>query len=233
MKSELQLRKVKTAFKALDSYQDGKIIKHILQEAIRIGTPWTEEVNDLIGDVSENGIHLGRYSTKDRLMFTQKWSYRDRANQLRRLEQKVTTTTGLYKELTGQPTAIEPAPYITTNPRRNDEIRQIFALRAGASSLRADLANRHRATTSICRLCGSFDETARHVFDDCEKLTKRREKIQKRLDKYQQTYGELLSDIVLSNDITEARLRRAGLKKYTEIDQIRKDAVKYFMKHFQ
>ena len=53
------------------------------------------------------------------------------------------------------------------------------------------------------------------------------------MNEYMQTYGELLSDIVLGNAITKARLHRAGIKKYTEIDSIRKDAVKIMMKKFQ
>ena len=122
MKAELQLRKVKQAFKILSSNKEGKIIKSVLQEATRIGTPWTDEINDLIGDVTERGVHLGKYSTRDELSFTEKWLMKDRRNQIRRLEQKVTTTTGLYRELTSQPAVTEPAPYIVTNPRRNDEI---------------------------------------------------------------------------------------------------------------
>ena len=119
---------------------------------MRIGTPWTDEVNDLIGDVGRQGVYLGNYSTQDELSFTKKWLTKDHRNQMRRLEQRVQTTTGLYKELTALEATIETAPYITTNHRRNDEIRQIFALRAGASTLRSDLENRHRAPTSICTL---------------------------------------------------------------------------------
>ena len=77
-----------------------------------------------------------------------------------------------------------------------------------------------------------FDETARHVLYDCQHLESRRRKIRRRLDEFQQTYGELLSDITLSNEITEARLRRAGLKNYVKIDTIRKDAIKHMMKKF-
>ena len=119
---------------------------------MRIGTPWTEEINDLIGDVSGHGIYLGHYSAKDELSFTKRWLTRDHRNQMRRLEDRVQTTIGLYRELTALEATIEPAPYITTNPRRGDEIRTIFALRAGASTLRSDQENRHRATTAICRL---------------------------------------------------------------------------------
>ena len=53
------------------------------------------------------------------------------------------------------------------------------------------------------------------------------------MNEYMQTYGEQLSDIILGNEITEARLHRAGIKKYKEIDSIRKDAVKIMMKKFQ
>ena len=122
MKAELQLRKVNLALKTLSSNKEGKIIKSILREAIRVGTPWTDEVNDLIGDTTERGVHLGRYSARDELSFAKSWLMKDRRNQLRRLEQRVITTTGLYRDLTSQPAVIEPAPYITTNPRRNDDI---------------------------------------------------------------------------------------------------------------
>ena len=152
VKAELQLRKVNAAFKALHKSQEGRILNTVLREAMRIGTPWTEEINDLIGDVNGNGIYLGNYSTKDEFSFTKKWLTKDHRNQMRRLEQRVQKTTGLYRELTALEAIIEPAPYITTNPRRGDEIRTIFALRAGASTLRSDLENRHRAPTSICRL---------------------------------------------------------------------------------
>ena len=47
-----------------------------------------------------------------------------------------------------------------------------------------------------------------------------------------QTHEELLSDIVLCIAVTEMRLHRAGLKKYAEIDAIRKKAVKTIMRHF-
>ena len=50
MRSELQMRKVKIALKALDSSQQGKIFPQVLREAMQTGTPWTDEVNELIGD---------------------------------------------------------------------------------------------------------------------------------------------------------------------------------------
>ena len=178
------MRKVKIALKALHSSQQRKIFPQILREAMRIGTPWTDEVNELIGDACGRGKWLGNITTKDELNFPKLWLMKDSRSQHARLERTVWKTTGLYKELTEPNSIIEVAPYITTNPRRNEEIRTIFALRAGASTLRADMENRHRSETSICRLCGMFDETARHVFDDCYHLTRRRRTIQRRLDEF-------------------------------------------------
>ena len=232
MKSELQMRKVKIALKALHSSQQGRIFPHVLREAMYTGTPWTDEVNEHIGDACGRGKWLGNLTTKDEIDFPKLWLMKDSRSQHARLERTVWKTTGLFKELTEANSSIKVAPYITTNPRINEEIRTIFALRSGSSTLRADMENRHRAETAICRLCGMFDETARHVLDDCQHLESRRRKIRRRLDKFQQTYGELLSDITLSNEITEARLRRAGLKNYQKIDTIRKDAIKQMMKKF-
>ena len=53
---------------------------------MRIGTPWTDEVNDLIGDVGGQGVYLGKYSIQDELSFTKKWLTKDHRNQMRRLE---------------------------------------------------------------------------------------------------------------------------------------------------
>ena len=178
------MRKVKIALKALDSSQQGKIFPQVLREAMRNGTPWTDEVNEHISDVCGRGKWLGNLTTDDELAFPKLWLMKDSRSQHARLERTVWKTTGLYKELTEPNSIIKAAPYITTNLRRNEEIRTIFALRVGASTLRADMENRHRSDTSICRLCGKFDETARHVFDDCHHLTHRRRTIQRRLDEF-------------------------------------------------
>ena len=93
------------------------------------------------------------------------WKQYAQRKQWRRLETKVTKTTGLYKELNPGGLMIGPANYIKYNPRESDTIRQIFKLRSGSSSLRADKEARHLSNTSTCRLCGIFDETARHAID--------------------------------------------------------------------
>ena len=152
MKAELRMRKVNIALKALDYSQHGKIFPEILREAMRVGTPWTDSVNEDIGDACGRGKWLGNVTNYDLLNFPKLWLMKDKRNQHSRLERTVLKTTGLYKELTEANSVIEVAPYITTNPRRNEEIRTIFALRAGASTLRADMENRHRCETSLCRL---------------------------------------------------------------------------------
>ena len=85
MKSELQMRKVKTAFRALHASQRGKILSTLLQEAIQIGTPWTDEVNEHIGDAWGHGKWLGNYNIKDELEFEKNWLKRDQKNQQARL----------------------------------------------------------------------------------------------------------------------------------------------------
>ena len=43
------------------------------------------------------------------------------------------------------------------------------------------------------------------------------------------TYGELLSDLILGNQISENRISRAGKKNLIKVDKIRKKAVIKFM----
>ena len=57
-------------------------------------------------------------------------------------------------------------------------------------------------------------------------------KTQRKLNRLENTYGEILSDILLSNHYTETRLNRANSKNYEKIDKIRKSAIKKFMEHF-
>ena len=122
----------------------------------------------------------------------------------------MTKTTGLYKELNPTGDVPGPASYITLNPRESEAIRQTFRLRSGSSTLRADRETRHLSRTSICRMCGIHDETARHVFDQCPALRDERRKTKKKLNKCFYIHGETMSDILLANYHTELRLMRGG-----------------------
>ena len=124
------------------------------------------------------------------LYVNEDWQLYSQRKQWNRLESKVTKTTGLYKELNPQGLMNGLANYIKYNPRESDAIRQIFKLRSGSSSLRADQEARHLSNTSTCRLCGIFDETARHVIDQCPTLRTTRRDIQKQMDKCDGTHGE-------------------------------------------
>ena len=165
MKSEIKLKRIKMANKILAENKVGTIASDVLNHALNTGTPWTDEVNEDIGDVHGNGKWLRTITKADQLYLTQNWERFDHRKQWRRLEQRVTATTGLYKELNQHDQPLETASYIIMNPRNNEAIRHIFKLRSGSSNLRGDKATRHLANTSICRHCGTFDETARHVFD--------------------------------------------------------------------
>ena len=67
MKAELQLKKVKAAFKALHNDYQGSILTEILQMAMTTGTPWTDEINEHIGNVCGPGKWLGNYTARDEL----------------------------------------------------------------------------------------------------------------------------------------------------------------------
>ena len=168
LKSEIQLKRMKLGIRAVDPNQNHTILYDIMQAALDIGTKWTEEVNELISDALGPGQWLRNLD--DRLVnkITSLWAKRDQGKQWDRINIKRRKTTVLYRELNPRGT-VAPivAPYITTNPKRNEDIQQIFALRASTSNLRADLAIRKRTNISTCRLCGTADETARHVIDDC------------------------------------------------------------------
>ena len=56
-----------------------------------------------------------------------------------------------------------------------------------------------------------------------------RKSTQTKLDRLQNTYGELLSDILLANHYTEKRLERSGMRNYTKVDKVRKLAINGFM----
>ena len=58
----------------------------------------------------------------------------DRRRQWKRIEKRVTKTTGLYKELNPEGEMEGPARYLTVNTRETDAIRAIFKLRAGTTT---------------------------------------------------------------------------------------------------
>ena len=60
MKAELQLRKVKLAFKALHNDNRSRILHDVLRVAMNTGTQWTDEVNEHISDTCGNGKWLGK-----------------------------------------------------------------------------------------------------------------------------------------------------------------------------
>ena len=161
------------ASKILSPNKTGTIANEVLTHALEIGTPWTDEVSDDIGEFHGQGKWLKTLTNGDKLYMDQEWKKYDSRKQWSRLLNKVTKTTGLYKELNPKGEMPGPANYITLNPRSTDAIRHIFKLRSGASNLRDDKATRHLANTSTCRHCGEYDETARHIFDQCAALATR------------------------------------------------------------
>jgi len=201
---------------------------HALEE----GTTWTDEVNEDIGDLYGRGMWLKTLAHSKHLHVEEDWKLFAQQRQWKRLENKVTQTTGLYKELNPGGLMNGTASYIRYNPRDSEAIRQIFKIRSGSSSLRADKEARHLSNTSTCRLCGVLDETARHVIDQCPALRSTRRNIRKRMDKQDGTYGELLSDIILANLTTEMRILRSGVKNLDRVDRIRKKAIRKIMLYF-
>ncbi len=80
MKAELQLRKVKLAFKALHNDNRSRILHEVLRVAMNTITPWTDEVNEHISDACGSGKWLGNYTNQDELTFTEQWLRRDHRN---------------------------------------------------------------------------------------------------------------------------------------------------------
>ena len=118
------------------------------------GTTWTDEVNEDIGDIYGQGMWLRTLARTKYLHVEADWKRYDNIRQHKRIETRITKTTGLYKELNPNGAMQGPAPYIVNNPTDTEAIRLIFKLRTGSSTLRADMETRHLATTSTCRLCG-------------------------------------------------------------------------------
>ena len=67
-------------------------------------------------------------------------------------------------------------------------------------------------------------------WDECGKVVVATEENQ--LDRLENTYGELLSDILLSNHHTEKRLDRGSTRNYEKVDKARKIAINEFMRFF-
>ena len=81
MKAELQLRKVRLAFRALHTDNRSRILHDVLRVAMDIGIQWTDEVNEYISYACGSGKWLGNYTNKDELTFTEQWLRRDYRNQ--------------------------------------------------------------------------------------------------------------------------------------------------------
>ena len=123
MRAELQLQKIKLAFKAMQNIENHPILYDTLIHALIVGTPWTDGVNELIGDTLGPGKWLRNHSDKEELLFAEIWLANNKRISLARLERKVTTTTGLFRELVLPGSRLDIASYITTNPRLSNEIR--------------------------------------------------------------------------------------------------------------
>ena len=82
-------------------------------------------------------------------------------------------------------------------------------------------------------MCGEANETARHIFDKCESITLKTERlaIRRQMPRPDLTNYLKLSDLLLSDHATERLLELAG-KEYAKIDRVRKMGVRNFMRHF-
>ena len=58
MKSEIKLKRAKLALKLLSKGKEGSISAQVIKEALDTGTPWTDEVNEDLGDIYGNGKWL-------------------------------------------------------------------------------------------------------------------------------------------------------------------------------
>ena len=85
LKAEIQLRRMRLGIKIMDIGKDGSISQDVMKEAIRVGTCWTEEVNDLIGDTLGNRQHLS-YIANAALGLATRHRHNDSTNQWDRLE---------------------------------------------------------------------------------------------------------------------------------------------------
>ena len=73
IKFEIKVKRIQIALKLLSTNKKGTLPSDVINEALEIGTPWTDEVNEDIGDLYGNGKWLRTITNSEQLFLQQNW----------------------------------------------------------------------------------------------------------------------------------------------------------------